>query len=37
MDPLVVVLIILGVLLSVLMVWAVKQRGDEIARYHDQP
>ena len=36
MEPLAVVLIILGVLLSVLMVWAVKQRGNEIARYHDK-
>ena len=36
MEPLAVVLIILGVLLSVLMVWIVKQRGNEIARYHDK-
>ena len=37
MEPLAVVLIILGVLLSVLMVWTVKQRGDEIAREWGMP
>jgi len=35
MDPLAVVLIVLGVLLSLLMVCLVKQRGDEIARSQD--